>query len=233
MRWPTFKDRDAGGRFILEAATFASSALFAGAALYISLVEHPARKTLAASSLDVPKSKGKAIKKSAIKSAVLQWRESYQRAAPLQVFYALVAGVGGMCNTFVLKEAAAWAWGGGLVAMNVPFTLLCLMPINKELGKRAEMAELEQETRGTSDREEETKVEEEQVEEADPVSRRVTFCLGSWSCSGLPSTKHLLRLWGQLHAVRAVLGLSGFLVLTAHILSVAHSRRASKVMIYG
>jgi hypothetical protein len=47
-------------------ATFAA-ALFAGAALYINLAEHPARMTLGT------------------KMAALQWAPSYKRAARLQV----------------------------------------------------------------------------------------------------------------------------------------------------
>jgi len=63
MRWPTSEQRNAGGRLALEAATLTSSALFAGAALYISLVEHPARCALASALKTILKSKNKMAKK--------------------------------------------------------------------------------------------------------------------------------------------------------------------------
>lgn len=237
MRWPTSEQRDAGGRLALEAATLTSSALFAGAALYISLVEQPARCALASALKTTPKSKSKTTKKSATKAALLEWNESYQRAAPLQIFHAFVAGVGGLCNTFVLGEAAAWAWGGGLMIANVPFTLLCLMPVNNELQARAELTAEMDETAAMTHRtigkeeavvgEGEEELEDEE-KEGEPVPRRTKMCFGSWSMTGFPSTKYLLRMWGDMHMVRTWLGLSGFLVLASHLVTAAHHRRRNK-----
>jgi hypothetical protein len=91
-----------------------ATALFTGAAVYISLVEHPAR-------LLCPTA-----------HAVEQWRPSYQRATVMQASLA-VAGS--------LLAIAAWLTGAGLVWLLaglmlgsvVPFTLLVMWPTNKRL----------------------------------------------------------------------------------------------------
>ena len=94
-----------------------ATALFTGAAVYISLVEHPAR-------LSCPTA-----------HAVEQWRPSYQRATVMQASLA-VAGS--------LLAIAAWLTGAGLVWLLaglvlgsvVPFTLLVMWPTNKRLEDR-------------------------------------------------------------------------------------------------
>ena len=91
-----------------------ATALFTGAAVYISLVEHPAR-------LKCPTA-----------HAVEQWRPSYQRATVMQASLA-VAGA--------LLAVAAWLVGAGLVWLLaglvlgsvVPFTLIAMWPTNKRL----------------------------------------------------------------------------------------------------
>ncbi len=227
MGWPTSEQRNTGGRLALETMTLTSSALFAGAALYISLVAHPARCALASAFKTTLEGK-----KSAIKAALFEWNDSYQRAAPLQIFHAVVAGVGGLCNTFVLGKGAAWAWGGGLVMANVPFTLLCIVPVNNELKARARAAVDMEKTvpmaHRTADKKEavvgEGEEEVEEEEQGEPEPRRTTTCFRSWSLTGIPSTQDLLGVWGNLHMVRTWLGLSGFLVLASHLVTAAHSR---------
>lgn len=88
--------------------------LFAGAALYVSLVEHPARLSC-----------GTAL-------AVAEFGPSYQRAARLQSALATVC--------FVASLWAAFRGAGHLVfvaaiviAAVVPFTLLVIMPTNNRL----------------------------------------------------------------------------------------------------
>ena len=94
-------------------ATF-SAALFAGAALYINVAEHPARMMLDT------------------RFAAAQWAPSYRRATWMQAHLAvlsLLAGIG------------AWLLGGGfgraiaavLIGTVVPFTLFGIMPTNKAL----------------------------------------------------------------------------------------------------
>jgi hypothetical protein len=90
------------------------ASLFAGAALYISLVEQPARLTLT----DEP--------------ALAQWRTSYRRALPIQ---ASLAVLGGMAGLAAWAANTDWQWLAGGIAMlaNWPFTLVMIMPTNKSL----------------------------------------------------------------------------------------------------
>ena len=97
-------------------ANFATlaTALFTGAAVYISLVEHPAR-------LQCPTA-----------HAVEQWRPSYKRATVMQASLAVVGS---------LLAVAAWLLGAGLIWLLaglvlgsvVPFTLIVMWPTNKRL----------------------------------------------------------------------------------------------------
>jgi hypothetical protein len=90
------------------------AALFAGASIYVSLVEHPARL---GAGTDV---------------ALAQWRPSYKRAAVMQSVLAVVG---------LLTAVAAFAAGrglpalvGGLFLISVaPWTLLVIMPTNRQL----------------------------------------------------------------------------------------------------
>jgi hypothetical protein len=96
----------------LIALVFAT--LFAGAALYISLVEHPARLGLE----DMP--------------LLAQWQPSYKRALPIQAGLAVLGGAAGLVAWYELRE---WQWlvGSILLLANWPFTLLIIMPTNKRL----------------------------------------------------------------------------------------------------
>ena len=88
--------------------------LFAGAALYVSLVEHPARM---ANTLDV---------------ALAEFRPSYKRAAVMQVILA-VLGVAGAIGAYFLGRGVSTLVAGIVLATVVPFTLLVIMPINTQL----------------------------------------------------------------------------------------------------
>ena len=72
----------------LEIVTVIASGLFAGASIYINLVEHPARLSC-----------GTAI-------AVKQWAPSYKRATVMQVSLALVATVAGIGRVTRWRRAA-------------------------------------------------------------------------------------------------------------------------------
>ena len=89
-------------------------ALFAGAALYVNLVEHPARVECGT------------------QFAATQFAPSYRRATRLQ---ALLAIVGSLSATLVwiFGGSVAWLWGAGLFFSVVPFTLLVILPTNKLL----------------------------------------------------------------------------------------------------
>ena len=88
--------------------------LFAGAALYITLVEHPARMGLEDGPL------------------LAQWQPSYKRALPIQAGLAMLGGASGLLTWYFLRE---WQWmtGSLLLLANWPFTMLVIMPTNKRL----------------------------------------------------------------------------------------------------
>src|SRR4051812_8437644 len=88
--------------------------LFAGAALYISLVEQPARLRLE----DGP--------------MLAQWQPSYKRALPIQAGLAVLGGVAGLIAWYKL---GSWQWLAGSITLlaNWPFTLFVIMPTNKRL----------------------------------------------------------------------------------------------------
>ncbi len=100
--------------FQLSIAALVFATLFAGAALYISLVEHPARLGLADGPL------------------LAQWQPSYKRALPIQSGLAIAGGVAGLIVGYL---SADWRWFAGsiLLLANWPFTLFVIMPVNKRL----------------------------------------------------------------------------------------------------
>jgi uncharacterized membrane protein len=91
-----------------------SSGLFAGAATYINLVEHPARM------------------QTGIRPALTEFAPSYKRATVTQVSLA-VAGFLGALVAWRSKSDARWLIGGGSLVSVVPFTALVILPTNKKL----------------------------------------------------------------------------------------------------
>ncbi len=98
--------------FLLVALLAAT--LFTSAALYITLVEHPARLSLAEEPM------------------LTQWQQSYRRALPIQSSLALVAGMGGLVAGWMMGDGRAIA-GGVAMLSNWPFTVVALLPINRRL----------------------------------------------------------------------------------------------------
>ena len=90
------------------------AALFAGAALYVSLVEHPARRHLDAS------------------AALTEWKPAYKRGAALQAPLALIGFVLGLVAWW---QSGDWRWSAGAVVLvaNWPWTLFVILPVNKAL----------------------------------------------------------------------------------------------------
>lgn len=94
--------------------TALASNLFAGAAIYINFVEHPARMSFSTE----------------IAAAV--WAPSYKRATVMQASLAAISST---------AAVLAWALGGGLwwlvgaifIFSVVPFTLLIIKPTNEQL----------------------------------------------------------------------------------------------------
>src|SRR5262245_8032444 len=95
---------------------FASLAcsLFAGAAVYINLVEHPARLLC-----------GTEI-------AARQWAPSYKRATVMQVSLVIVATLAGVAR-WLSGGGVLWLIGAGVIVSVVPFTLLVILPTNNKL----------------------------------------------------------------------------------------------------
>lgn len=99
---------------IISLVALLSATLFTGAALYITLVEHPARLGLDDGPL------------------LQQWQPSYKRALPIQSGLAVIGGVAGLLAGYLTKD---WRWVAGSIALlaNWPFTLLAILPVNRRL----------------------------------------------------------------------------------------------------
>ena len=93
---------------------FICTGLFAGAALYVSLVEHPARM-----SCDVS-------------VALTEFRPSYKRAAVMQATLASVGAAAAVVAYYFGNGVSALV-AGIVLATVIPWTLIVIMPINREL----------------------------------------------------------------------------------------------------
>jgi hypothetical protein len=101
-------------RQIAEFVAVLACGLFAGAAVYVSLVEHPARMECG------------------VEIATAEFRPSYHRGTIMQVTLAAVC---------LLSSIAAWLAGatfwwvlaGVLQVSVIPFTLIVILPTNKQL----------------------------------------------------------------------------------------------------
>ena len=88
--------------------------IFAGAAIYINVVEHPA------------------LLSCGTELALREFAPSYHRATLMQVPLALVGGITGAWWAWLRGDA--WvAVGAILLVAVVPFTLVAIMPTNKQL----------------------------------------------------------------------------------------------------
>ncbi len=92
----------------------ACAGLFAGASLYVNLVEHPARVSCGP------------------ELAVREFAPSYKRATVMQVSLALAGLVVGLAAAFVDSDLRL-ALASVLLVAVVPFTLIVILPVNKRL----------------------------------------------------------------------------------------------------
>lgn len=91
-----------------------ATGVFSGAAVYVSVVEHPVRTS------DDPA------------HALMQWRPSYRRATMMQ---ASLAVIGTALALIAWKNSAARAWLYGALCLGtvIPYTLLVMMPVKSRL----------------------------------------------------------------------------------------------------
>ena len=101
-------------RQIAEFIAVLACGLFAGAAVYVSLDEHPARM------------------KCGVEIAATEFPPSYRRGSVMQVILAAV----GLLSSIAAWLAGATFWwlvDGALLGSVVPFTLIVILPTNKQL----------------------------------------------------------------------------------------------------
>src|SRR5262245_1593781 len=98
----------------IELVAVLACTLFAGAAVYISAVEHPARLSCGT------------------ELAATEWAPSYKRATVMQVSLALVAGFSGIVRS-IQGGGALWIWASLTLLAVIPFTLIAIRPTNNQL----------------------------------------------------------------------------------------------------
>ena len=101
-------------RDIAEFISVLACALFTGAAIYITLVEHPARMQCG------------------VEIAAIQFPPSYHRATVMQ---ATCAALGLLSSIAAWLAGASFGWlvGGIVLGAVIPFTLIVILPTNKQL----------------------------------------------------------------------------------------------------
>jgi len=94
-------------------ATFAAG-VFAGAAIYINVAEHPARMECG------------------VPLAVTEFGPSYRRAAVMQAGLAAIGSAAG-ASAWWLGAGRPWLIGAVVLSFVVPFTVFVIMPTNRRL----------------------------------------------------------------------------------------------------
>jgi uncharacterized membrane protein len=99
---------------VIEFIAVLSCTLFTGAAIYINLVEHPARM-----GCDT-------------KTAATVWAPSYNRATVMQASLAILSFLSGV-SAWLLDGSVIWLIGAVAIGLVVPFTFIAIMPTNHQL----------------------------------------------------------------------------------------------------
>src|SRR6202043_1014223 len=101
-------------RHIAEFVAVLACGLFAGASVYISLVEHPARMECG------------------MELAATEFAPSYRRATVMQASLAAVGLVSSIA-AWLAGASFLWVVAGVLLGSVIPFTLIAILPTNKQL----------------------------------------------------------------------------------------------------
>src|SRR5438093_3840292 len=99
---------------VLEWIATLAAGVFAGAAVYVSLVEHPARVSLGP------------------RAAMQEFAPSYRRGAAMQAPLSLLGAAAAIVR-WASGGSLAWVAGGLVLGALVPFTLLVIRPTNSRL----------------------------------------------------------------------------------------------------
>jgi hypothetical protein len=99
---------------IVEILATLACGIFAGAAIYLNLVEQPARLSWGAN------------------AALTEWRPSYKRGTVMQAPLAVIGSIFAFISCW-LENDAAWLIGGLCLLAVIPFTLIVMLPANKVL----------------------------------------------------------------------------------------------------
>ena len=99
---------------IAELIAVTSCALFTGAAVYITLVEHPARMQCG------------------VELAATEFAPSYRRATVMQASCAALGLVASIA-AWLAGASVWWLIGGIMLGSVIPFTLLVILPTNRRL----------------------------------------------------------------------------------------------------
>ena len=102
---------------IPELVATLASGIFAGAAVYINLVEQPARLSCG------------------VELAVTEWRPSYKRGTVMQAPLAVIGSLAALVSWWFDRDLA-WLIGGLLLLLVIPFTLVVILLTNKRLESR-------------------------------------------------------------------------------------------------
>ncbi|HET6176256.1 MAG TPA: DUF1772 domain-containing protein [Candidatus Sulfotelmatobacter sp.] len=101
-------------RQIAELIAVLSCSLFTGAAVYVSLVEHPARMQCG------------------VEIAATVFRPSYRRATIMQATSAALCLLSSI-TAWIAGSTFWWVVAGALLGSVMPFTLIAILPTNKQL----------------------------------------------------------------------------------------------------